>query len=392
MATVTTRSEQPARTLHLAFDLGNRIWTLAFATSVAPAPPLRTMSARNLAQLDTEIAAAKARFGLAPDAPVVSCYEAGRDGFWLHRALVRRGIANRVVDSASIEVNRRARRAKADHLDAEKLVVMLVRAAQGDPRVWHEVGVPSEAAEDARTLHREFAAVTAARTAVRTRMHGLLATQGVTLALTGDVGAALGAVRRWDGTPLPPALLARLGREWAEVQHLTTRVLALRAARRAPLRAAADATPNAMPDATAAMEARARAQMRQLARLGAVGEAIATVLVREFFSWRTFRNGREVGALAGLVPTPYQSGTQHHEQGISKAGNRHVRHMAVELAWCWLRYQPQSALAQWYGAHFGGGGPGRRRVGVVALARKLLIALWRYLETGAVPDGARLKA
>jgi len=132
--------------------------------------------------------------------------------------------------------------------------------------------------------------------------------------------------------------------------------------------------------------------MRQLARLGAVGEAIATVLVREFFGWRTFRNGREVGALAGLVPTPYQSGTQHREQGISKAGNRHVRHMAVELAWCWLRYQPQSALAQWYGAHFGAGGPGRRRVGVVALARKLLIALWRYLETGAVPDGARLKA
>ena len=394
-STTATRSEPCGPVLYLALELGERTWKLAVTTGFGERPRVRAIPARDLAALDRELTRAQARRRLPPATPVVSCYEAGRDGFWLHRALVRRGIANRVVDSASIEVNRRARRAKADHLDAEKLVVMLVRAAQGDPRVWHEVGVPSEAAEDARTLHREFAAVTAARTAVRTRMHGLLATQGVTLALTGDVGAALGAVRRWDGTPLPPALLARLGREWAEVQHLTTRVLALRAARRALLRAAPEAAPNAMPDATDATEAtetRARAQMRQLARLGAVGEAIATVLVREFFSWRTFRNGREVGALAGLVPTPYQSGTQHHEQGISKAGNRHVRHMAVELAWCWLRYQPQSALAQWYGAHFGGGGPGRRRVGVVALARKLLIALWRYLETGVVPDGARLKA
>jgi transposase len=124
MATVTTRSEQPARTLHLAFDLGNRIWTLAFATSVAHAPRLRTMSARNLAQLETEIAAAKARFGLAPDAPVVSCYEAGRDGFWLHRALAARGLTSHVVDSASISENRRARRTKSDRLDATALLLV----------------------------------------------------------------------------------------------------------------------------------------------------------------------------------------------------------------------------------------------------------------------------
>ncbi len=381
--------------LHLAFELGEQTWKLAFTSGLGPRPRVRTIVARDLAAVERECAQAMARLGLPSGTPVVSCYEAGRDGFWLHRALTQRGITNMVVDSASIEVNRRARRAKADHLDAEKLVLMLVRAVQGDRRVWHRVQVPSDAAEDARTLHREFASVTSARTAIRNRMHGLLAAQGVVCPLTGDVPTALAALRRWDGTPLPPALLARLQREWAEIAHLTTRITALRAARRALVRrpgsASAEAAEPAEP-AELGEEDRARAQMRQLVRLGAVGEAIASVLVREFFSWRTFRNGREVGALAGLTPTPYQSGQSRREQGISKAGNRHVRHTAVELAWCWLRYQPQSALARWYASRFGAGGPVVRRVGVVALARRLLIALWRYLETGVVPEGAVLKA
>lgn len=161
-----------AHVLHVAFELGKRTWKLAFATGFGARPRIRTIPARDLAALDRELTRAKARLQLPADTPVVSCYEAGRDGFWLHRALVQRGIANRVMDSASIEVNRRARRAKADHLDEQKLVVMLVRAVQGDPRVWHEARVPSEAAEDARTLDREFAVVTAARTAIRNRMHG----------------------------------------------------------------------------------------------------------------------------------------------------------------------------------------------------------------------------
>src|SRR6187551_3562431 len=166
-STTATRSEPGGPVLYLALELGERTWKLALTTGFGERPRGRAIPARDLAALERELTRAQARLRLPPETPVVSCYEAGRDGFWLHRALVRRGIANRVVDSASIEVNRRARRAKADHLDAEKLVVMLVRAAQGDPRVWHEVAVPSEAAEDARALHREFAAVTAARTAAR---------------------------------------------------------------------------------------------------------------------------------------------------------------------------------------------------------------------------------
>jgi transposase len=155
---------QPTPTLHLAFDLGNRLWKLAFATSIAHAPRLRTMPARDLAQLDAEIAAARARFGLAPDTPVVSCYEAGRDGFWLHRALTARGITSHVVDSASISENRRARRAKSDRLDATALVRLLLRHHAGERGVWSVVHVPTVEEEDQRHLHRELFAVTRERT------------------------------------------------------------------------------------------------------------------------------------------------------------------------------------------------------------------------------------
>jgi transposase len=363
--------------LHVAFELAERRWKLAFTPGLGQRPRVRTVAARDLDVVRQEISRARARFGLPATTPVVSCYEAGRDGFWLHRALTARGISNHIVDAASIEVNRRLRRAKADRLDAEKLVLMLVRAQQGDPRVWRVVRVPSEPDEAARQLGRELDAVTHDRTQVLNRMHGLLATEGVTLALTGDVPAALAAARRWNGTPLPAELVARLARDWRQVEALTARRAALQAQRRQEL--ATGTTP-------------AHAQMRQLARLSAVGAATATVLVREFFGWRAFRNRRQVGGCAGLTATPFQTGGSHHEQGISKAGNRRVRTLMIELAWGWLRYQPQSELSAWYRADVGGGGVRQRRVGIVALARKLLIALWRYLETDTVPAGARLKA
>jgi transposase len=242
-----------------------------------------------LAALWQEITTAKRRFGLREETPVVSCYEAGRDGSWLHRALLARGITNRVVDASSIEVNRRARRAKADRLDAEKLVLMLVRAEQGDPRVWHVVAVPGEADEDARQLQRELHACAEDRTALTNRIQGLLATHGVRLCLRDDLPAVLRTVRRWDGTPLPPALVARLEREWASVAALAPRITALKAERRAQIRQGTD---------------QASAQMRHLLQLRGIGAAFATTFVREFFGWRTFRNGRQVGALTGLTPTP----------------------------------------------------------------------------------------
>jgi transposase len=379
MATATTQTDLRTATLgvlYVSFELGETEWKLAFTTGLAQRPRIRVVKARDLEKVMAELAAAKRRFGLPADAPVVSCYEAGRDGSWLHRALVARGITNRVVDAASIEVNRRARRAKADRLDAEKLVLMLVRYEQGDRRTWHVVHVLEDADEDARQLQRELRATVEERTRLTNRIGGLLATQGLTLRLTGDVPAALRALRRWDGTPVPPALLARLEREWAMVEVVQARIAALKKQRHQEITTGTDL---------------ASRQMRQLVQLRGIGDAFATTFVREAFGARTFTNRREVGAFAGLTPTPYQSGATHHEQGISKAGNRYVRHMAVEQAWFWLRYQPQSELSQWYQRRFAGRGKVAQPIGIVALARKVLIALWRYVQDGVLPAGAELK-
>jgi transposase len=379
-------------TLYLSLELGTT-WKLAFTPGLGQRPRVRGIAARALDRLDHEIASAKRRFALPAAARVVSCYEAGRDGFWLHRALVARGIENRVVDSSSIEVNRRARRVKDDGPDAEKLVLMLVRFAEGDRRVWKVVTVPTEADEDRRTLNRELDALTRDRTAFVNRLHGLLATQGVRLELTGDVSAKLAAVRRWDGTPVPAELQARLGREWASVGHLTERIDGLKAERRRRLQAALDRAPAGERESASreSGEARADEYLRRLYALRGIGETGAWTYVREFFGWREFRNRRQVGGLAGLTPTSYSSGASRRELGVSKAGNRYIRYLAVELAWIWVRYQPQSALSRWYQARFGHGSSRLRRIGIVALARKLLIALWRYLETGVVPEGAMLK-
>lgn len=385
MRPVTTRAcSAPATTpacgapwLYVSFELGERDWKMAFTTGLGQRPRQRTIRAGNLAALDRELAAAKARFALPATTRVRSCYEAGREAFWLHRALAARGVENLVVDAASIEVNRRARRAKADRLDNEKLVEMLLRYHAGAQRVWHVVHVPSEADEDRRHLERERYTLLQERTRLRNRIHSLLATQGVQLRLVGDVPAALAGVRRWDGTPLPPGLRARLAREWGRLQAVTAAVAAQERARTQAI---------AVPDDAAAVAA------RRLAQLGAVGETIAWTMATELFSWRQFRNRRQVGCLIGACPTPYQSGAQHREQGISKQGNPQLRALAIEFAWLWLRYQPESALSQWYEARFAKGGPRVRRIGIVALARKLMIALWRYVDFGEVPLGAVLKS
>ncbi|HEX6049948.1 MAG TPA: IS110 family transposase [Gemmatimonadaceae bacterium] len=380
MSTAATGSTQPTRTLHLALDLGNRTWKLAFATSIAHAPRLRTIPARDLTQLDAEVAAAKARFGLAPNAPVVSCYEAGRDGFWLHRALTARGIASHVVDAASITQNRRARRAKSDRLDATALVRLLLRHHGGERGVWSVVHVPSVEDEDRRQLHRELFTLTRQRTRQVNRIKGLLALHGIVLAKPRGLPVRIPELRDWSGEPLPAALAARVAREWTRLRAIQQDVLALRAARRALLDA---------PDA--ASDPLLQQVRRLLARRG-VGEVSAWLYTTEFFGWRAFRNRREVAGLAGLTPTMRASGDLEREQGISKAGNSLIRALAIELAWSWVRRQPASALTRWYRERFAGGGPRLRRIGIVAVARKLLIALWRYLETGVPPEGAVFKA
>ena len=363
--------------LFMALELGSTTWKIAFATTRGARPRVRQVPARDLAGLRGEIARAQARAGLPADAPVSSCYEAGREGFWLHRTLIEERIANVVVDPASIAVDRRARRAKTDRLDATALVIQLMNAAAGDRRGWREVHVPSVQAEADRQLQREREAVRDDRTRVRNRIHGLLATHGVRLELTADFRQVLRDARGGAGAPLPNELIARIERDWEQLQHTEQRRTTLVRLRRE--RVAADRRDAVAP------------QTRKLAQLRGIGLNGAATLTTELFAWRGFRNGREIGAIVGLTPTPYRSDRCVREQGISHSGNRRVRALSIELAWCWLRWQPDSALSRWFWERFGTHGRARR-IGIVAVARKLLIALWRYVETNTLPEGAQLKA
>jgi transposase len=356
--------------------LGNKEWKLGFTVGLGQDPRRRTIAAGDRVALREEIGLAKKRFGLAETAPVLSCYEAGRDGFWLHRALFEEKIENLVVDSASIEVNRRAKRAKTDRLDVGKLLRMLIRYDSGEKKVWSVVRVPSVEAEDHRHLHRQLKALKAERARHTNRLKGLLVGQGVRLSVGLDFARKLERVRLWDGSALPSGLRARLEREYACLTFTHQHIKELETERREVLRSSPDPSVE---------------QVRQLLRLRGIGENSAWLFVMEFFSWRDFHNRREVGRLAGLAPTPYQSGDEAREQGIDKAGNGHVRTMAIEVSWGWLRFQPQSELSLWYQDRFGHGNKRLRKIGIVALARKLLIALWRYLETGEIPAGAQLK-
>lgn len=362
--------------LYLAMDSGEHKWKVAFAPGLGQAPRLRTLEARDLSGLATEIRKAKERFDLAGDAPVVSCYEAGRDGFWLHRALCGMSVSNTVVDSSSIEVPRRARRAKSDKLDAGKLLVKLMRYHAGDEESWKVVRVPTPAQEDMRQLHRELRAVKRERTRSINRVKALLATQGIAAGGRCLVPREITRLRAWNGEPLRQGLVARLTRETASIRGTEERMRVLERDRKALLRNSPD---------------RAVAKVRKLMKLRGIGVESAWVFVMEFFAWRQFRNVREVASLAGLCPTPYGSGDLQRELGISKAGNRLVRSMIIEIAWGWLRYQPQSELSLWYRRRFADG-PRHRRIGIVALARKLLVALWKYVERDELPAGAMLRS
>ena len=362
--------------LHMAFELGEAKWKIGFTTGLGQKPRERTIDGRDLVALEHEIRLAKQRFGLAPETPVKSCYEAGREGFWLHRYLVQKGVANVVVDAASLEVKRRRRRLKTDRVDLEKLCEMLVRYHLGDARVWSVVRVPSVAAEDARQLQRELGALRAERTQHSNRIKGLLTTQGVHLAVHSDFLTRLAAVRLWDGSRVAPGLRDRLGREYARWQVVQEQIRTLEKARHELQEHSTEP---------------AVAMVRQLLRLRGIGEESAWLFVMEFFAWRGFRNRREVGALAGLTPMPHQSGEEAREMGISKSGNRHIRAMAIEIACIWLRYQPDSELSRWYQRRFGKGSKRLHKIGIVAVARKLLIDIWRYLEFDRIPPGAVLK-
>lgn len=362
--------------LHMALELSAAKWLVGF--SARGRRRRVSVGAEDRAGLLAEISKAKVKLGLVPDARVVSCYEAGRNGHWLHRWLVSEGIDNREVDASSIATPRRGKRVKSDGVDRERLLDLLERVVRGEPRVWSEVRVPSREAEDARRSDRERGRLLKERNAHHNRIQSLLVTQGVKIKLGPDFETALDQVRLYDGTGLGEGLKAELRRQWQRYQVACQQIREIERAQLQWLKDGAE-------DSDAEL-------MRRLWQLRGVGERSVWLLVRELFGWRRFDNRRQLAALVGLTPTPYASGTLEHEQGISKAGNPRVRALLIELAWSWLRFQPGSALSRWFQARFGGQGKRMRRIGIVALARKLLIALWRYLDQGVVPEGALLRA
>lgn len=329
-----------------------------------------------LAQIEKIKARAAAKLGSAPR--VVSCYEAGYDGFWLHRLLEAAGISNFVFDAASIAVEQRSRRSKTDRIDGELMLRTLMAYLRGEPRVVRIVRVPSVAEEDARRASRERDRLVKEQTAHTNRIKALLRLQGMVVGnpRRRDWLSFLEQQRDWQGQPLAPHLLAEVKREHARLVVVREQLAVLERAQ------AAQACPVPAPMA----ERRASLQ-----RLKALGPAFTTSLVDEVF-YKDFRNRREVASYTGLVPSPWKSGGIDREQGISKAGNRRARQKALELAWLWLRHQPDSALSRWFRTRTANAGKRAKRIAIVALARKLIVALWRYLTTGLVPEGAIMKA
>jgi len=356
--------------LYMAFELSDKKWLLVLSDD-ARGPSRYTVDAGDTRAVLDAIAKAKARCGLVGDVVVRSCYEAGRDGFWLHRWLIEQGIDNIVVDSASIEVNRRARRAKTDRLDGAKLLTMLVRYLGGERRVWSVVRVPTPQEEDARRAHRELEQLRHERAAHTNRIGSLLVLHNLRVRHVGrrDWG-------KWwahHGAELPAALRAGIEREMTRLVLVKAQIKTLEAQQ------CTEVATGLQP------------QVAQLSRVRGVGVGGAWILVKELFGWRRFHNRRQVAGCIGLAPTPYSSGDSQTEQGIAKAGNKRARWIMVELGWSWLRYQPESDLSRWFNRRFAHGGKRMRRIGIVALARRLAIALWRYLEHGVIPAGATLK-
>lgn len=304
---------------------------------------------------------------------VISIQEAGLDGFWIHRVLEREGIESYVVDPASIATSRRRRRAKTDRIDGEALVRALLAYNRGEPRVCAMLRVPTPEEEDRRRLVRERKALTNERIRHVNRIKGLLFSQGVSgyEPLKGDRRKCLDALVTGDGRPLPPALRAQINRELDRLELLLEQIKAVETARDAMLVAADVPTP------------------ALLLNLKGIGPEFAAVLWSEGLS-RKFDNRRQVAAYAGLAPTPWQSGQIDYEQGVSKSGNPRLRSTLVQVAWLWVRHQPNSALSQWFKTRVMQNGGRYKKTAIVALARKLLVALWKYVNTGVVIEGAAL--
>lgn len=377
----TTYDEQHKaddQVLAVALELSKASWKVAMSDA-RHNPRIKNADAQQplerLEQVLALIKDARARWALPEDVRVVVLYESGQDGFWIQRALAARDIETLIIDAASLPVERKARRAKTDRLDARRLVEALLGWLRGERQRFRVLRQPSVTQEDSRHWGREREQLQREMQQHRDRMVKLLVTQGCWEKLDRGFAQRLanGELRDWEGRPLGATLKARLQREltrWQQVRDQFRQLEQEQAER---------------------FSAQQQAQLTQLVQLRGVGPVSAQRLVLELF-WRHFANARQLGACVGLVPQPYDSGTMRKDQGISKQGNRRVRALLVELAWMWLRYQPDSALSCWFASKVQGDSKRSRRVAIVALARRLLIALWRYLERGVLPEGSQLKA
>lgn len=363
-------------TIYVALELSKGRWLVGLHTPLADKVSRFALPGGDSGALLERIGCARARAEQRLERPVrvVCCYEAGYDGFWLHRLLRTNGIENHVMDPASLLVNRRARRSKTDRIDLAALLRALMAWDRGEPQVCRMVRVPSPEQEDRRRRSRERERLVKERVQHLGRIKGLLMTQGVR-----DFEPArrnwadrLERLRTGDGRALPPALKAEVERECRRLWQVIEMVRAVERER----------------DAARAADGRDRIGM--LTRLVGVGEVSASILVDEVFH-RDFANRREVAGYVGLGSSPYNSGAVQRDQGISRAGNPRARRVAIELAWFWLRFQPDSRLARWFHERVGTTRGRFKRIMIVALARKLLVALWRYVTTGVVPEGARVK-
>jgi transposase len=362
-------------TVCLVFELSKAKWKLGVMLPGSPKLSRYTIAGGDLAALTSRLATMRAKAAhFGKPVRILSMYEAGLDGHWLHRWLTEQGVISYVVDPSSIEVNRRARQAKTDRIDLEKLMRTFLAFLRGEPRVCSMLRVPSVENEDRKRRNRERDRLLKERIAHTNRIKGLLHGQGIRDVMPLDRGflASL-ELRTGDGRVLPPRLKEEIMREHQRLWLVVKQLQRLEAANQAELRAPVPGS--------------AAAKIKQLIELKSIGMVGGQGLVNEAF-YRRFDNRREVGSYFGLTGTPYNSGESCREQGISKAGNWRARKLAIELAWLWLRHQPKSELSQWFHKRVGDQKGRIRRISIVALARKLMIALWRYLTLGVVPTGA----
>lgn len=365
-------------TVCIAWELSKADWKLGVLLPGAQQMSRFTIKGGDLAAVASRLAAARAK-AVKSGLPVrlLSCYEAGFEGHWLHRWLEGQGVVSHEVDPSSIEVNRRARRAKTDRIDLARIMRAFLAHLRGEPLACSIVHVPSPEEEDDKRPSRERERLLKERTAHTNRLKALLHAQGIRDAkpLARDFLRRLKDARTGDGRALPPRLAAEIAREHERLVLVDKQIAAIEADSKAECRKPAPGS--------------STAKIVQLARLKSIAVTGAQVLVKEVF-YRRFANRRQVGACVGLTGTPYSSGEEERDQGISKAGNRRARTAAIELAWRWVLWQPDSELTRWFKERVGDRKGRVRRIAIVALARKLMVALWRYLETGVIPDGAVL--